>query len=128
MALVGDQERERAAHELRRHYVEGRIDDRQLAERLELVLRARSRGDLLLALRRLPQLERAVQRVRHTLLVAAIGAVWLMLSVATFVAFLVWIATRGASVGALVAFPLVWLLLSGLLHRRTALSRRRLER
>jgi hypothetical protein len=128
MALVGDRERERTALALRRHYVEGRLDDGELSERLELVLRARSRLELAYALRRLPRLEELTLRVRHTLLVAVLGAVWLMLSATLFVAFLVWVAAQGASLAALVAFPLLWLVLSGLLYRRTAISRRRLHR
>jgi hypothetical protein len=128
MALVGDRERERTALALRRHYVEGRLDDDELSDRLELVLRARNRRELAYALRRLPRLEELTQRVRHTMLVAVVGAVWLMLSATIFVAFLVWVAAEGATLAALIAFPLVWLVFSGLLYRRTAVSRRRLPR
>lgn len=127
MALVGDREREQAARQLRRHYAEGRIDDDQLSERLDLVLRARSRWEIAYALRRLPRIEQAVAQVRHAALVAVVGMVWLMLSAAIFVAFLVWLAANGASLAALIAFPAVWLALSGLLYRRTAVSRRRLN-
>jgi hypothetical protein len=62
------------------------------------------------------------------MLVAVVGAVWLMLSATIFVAFLVWVAAQGATLAALIAFPLAWLVLSGLLYRRTAVSRRRLPR
>jgi hypothetical protein len=118
MALVGDPERERTARELRRHYVEGRLDAAELSERLELVLRARSTHELRHALRRLPRLADLAARARRTLLVAVLATVWLMASATIFVAFLVWVADRGASLGALIAFPLAWLLLSGLLYRR----------
>ena len=37
-------------------------------------------------------------------------------------------AAHGATVGTLVAFPAVWLVLSALLYRRAALSKRRLHR
>src|SRR4051794_5517320 len=87
MTLVGDRERERTAQELRRHYVAGRLDDTELSERLELVLRARSRWELAYALRRLPRVEDLVLRVRHGAVVAVLGAVWLMLTVALVVAF-----------------------------------------
>jgi hypothetical protein len=128
MALVGDRERERTAVALRRHYVEGRLDDGELSERLELVFRARSRRELAYALRRLPRLEELVLRARHAAVVVAMGVVWLMVSATLLVAFLAWVAAEGASLVALVAFPLAWLVLTGLLYRRTALSRRRLQR
>jgi hypothetical protein len=44
--LVGDPEREQAASALRRHFVHGRLSTAELAERLELALRARSRREL----------------------------------------------------------------------------------
>jgi DUF1707 SHOCT-like domain len=130
MALVGDRERERTAVQLRRHYVEGRLDDGELSERLELVLHARTGRELRQALRQLPRwddVEHVALRVRHTAVVAVMGAVWLMVTATLFVAFLVWVAANGASLAALLAFGLVWLVLSGLLYRRTALSRRRLR-
>lgn len=126
--LVGDRERERAVRELRRHYAEGRLDDGELSERVELVLRARSRWEIEWALRRLPRLGQTVARLRHALLVAVVGLVWLMLSAAIFVAFVAWIAAHGATLAGLVAFPLVWLVLSALAYHRTAVSRRRLHR
>jgi len=128
MTLVGDRERERTAQELRRHYVAGRLDDAELSERLELVLRARSRWELAYALRRLPRVEELVGRVRHGALVALLGAVWLLLTVAIVVAFVAWVAAHGATLAGLIAFPLVWLVSSGVLYRRAALSRRRLRR
>lgn len=130
MTRVGDRERERTALTLKRHYVEGRLDDRELSERLELVLHARSRRELRIALRQLPRwddVERLTLQARHGLLVVVLAAVWLMLSATLFVAFLVWVAAHGATLGGLIAFPLVWLVLSGLLYRRTRVSRRRLQ-
>jgi hypothetical protein len=44
--LVGDPEREQTASALRRHFVHGRLTTVELADRLELALRARSRRDL----------------------------------------------------------------------------------
>jgi DUF1707 SHOCT-like domain len=131
MTRVGDRERERTTLALRRHYVEGRLDDTELSERLELVLRARSRSELRIALRQLPRwsdVDHLADWARHGALVAIVAAVWLMLSATLFVAFLVWVAAHGATLGTLVAFPAVWIVLSALLYRRTALSRRRLHR
>jgi hypothetical protein len=127
MALAGDADRERAARMLRRHYAEGRLDEDDLAARLELVLRARSRWELAYALRRLPRVEQAVERARHGLVVATMGAIWLMTTVALLVAFVAWIAAQGASLTAFLVFAAVWLAVTALLHRRTAQSRRRLE-
>ena len=123
MSLVGDPERERAARTLRRHYVAGRLDEVQLAERLDVVLRARSSWDIAYALRRLPWVEELLSRVRYGLVVAVTVAVWLMLSLAMLVAFIVWVVTNGATLGGLIAFPAVWLFLSALLYRRTKPSR-----
>jgi hypothetical protein len=128
VTLVGDQERELATRQLRRHYAEGRLDERELSDRLELVLVARSRWQIAYALRGLPLVGEIAGRVRHAFLVAVVGMVWLMLSAAIVVAFLVWVATHGATLAALVAFPAVWLAVSGLLYRRTTVSRRRLPR
>jgi hypothetical protein len=131
MTLVGDPERERSALALRRHYVAGRLDETELSERLELVLRARSRRDLRIALRQLPRwsdFEHFAARGRHAALVAVVTVVWLMLSTVLLVAFLVWVAAQGATLGGLVAFPAAWVLLSVLLYRRAAVSRRRLQR
>ncbi len=135
MVLVGDQERENAAVELRRHYVAGRLSEADLSERLEGVLQARSRRELQRALRSLPprwaqpeELGGIALRVRHVLLVAVVATIWLMLSAAILVAFLGWVVANGVTLGGLIAFPLVWLALSALLYRRMALSRRRLRR
>ena len=128
MTLVGDRERERAAIALRRHYVAGRLDESEFSERLDAVLRARNNWDIAYALRRLPRFEEIAVRVRHGLVVAAAVAVWLMMSAAMFVAFVVWMIAQGASLGALLAFPAIWLGLTVLLKRRTAASGRRLQR
>ena len=129
MTRVGDPEREQTSRALQRHYVEGRLDEVELSERLELVLRARSRSDLRVALRQLPGRGAGDigLRVRHGALVAVVTVTWLMLSTALLVAFLIWLATNGASVAGLVAFPAAWLVISGLLYRRMIVSRRRLQ-
>ena len=128
MSRVGDRERESAAAALRRHYADGRLDDLELSDRIELVLHARSRWELAYALRGMPRVERAVQQVRHGLVVAAMGTIWLLVTVALLVAFVGWIVANGASLAAFAGFGLAWLLATALLHRRTAQSRRRLQR
>src|SRR2546423_1754265 len=52
--LVGDHERDRATHELQRHYREGRLSVDELAQRLETALRARNGVQLRSALNELP--------------------------------------------------------------------------
>jgi hypothetical protein len=128
MSLVGDRERERAARTLRRHYVAGRLDETELAERLDVVLRSRSSWDIAYALRRLPRFDEIVSRVRYALVVAVAVTVWLMLSAALFVAFIAWVVANGAHLGGLIVFPAVWLVLTGLLYWRTRVSRRQQQR
>jgi len=127
MSLVGDRERERAALALRRHYVAGRLDETELSERLDRVLRARGSWDIAYALRRLPRLEEIAARFRYALVVVVTLAVWLILSIATFVAFLASLVAHGATSG-LVAFPIVWLALTALLYWRTRVTRRQHHR
>jgi hypothetical protein len=52
--LVGDRDRELAAGALRRHFVDGRLSTAELSERLDVALRARSRGQLAKATEGLP--------------------------------------------------------------------------
>src|SRR6266511_2717724 len=61
----------RSSLALRRHYVEGRLDDTELSERLELVLQARSRRELRIALRQLPRwsdVEHLAERARRSVI------------------------------------------------------------
>ncbi len=128
MARAGDAERERAAARLREHFVRGRLTVEELEERVELALRARSTADLRRALRGLPELagRTFVQVVlRGAALVVLTGA-WLAFSFGLLVVLALTLLIQGASVAALLAFLLVWLvptlLLSRLWHR--ALPRR----
>jgi hypothetical protein len=43
---ASDEQRERAAAEIREHFAAGRLDDDELAERLDAVYRARTQGEL----------------------------------------------------------------------------------
>ena len=54
MSLIGDRERDRAALELRRHYLRGRLSVEELDRRVSLAVAARSSRDLGRALRDLP--------------------------------------------------------------------------
>jgi hypothetical protein len=128
MTLVGDRQRDGAVRELRRHYADGRLDETELSDRLDLALRARSSWELAYALRRLPKFDVLLARGRHVLLLAAVGTLWVMLTFAVFLTFLVWIAAEDVTPGALLAFLLAWLVPSALLYRRAAASRRRLHR
>ena len=49
-----DQARERAAHALRAHYADGRLDEAELERRVELAMAARTRGELKALFRDLP--------------------------------------------------------------------------
>src|SRR3954451_13916140 len=119
--LVGDPERDHAAHELQRHYREGRLSADELAERLETAFRARNAGELRSALKELPGLERwaapeaAPQALRsparsalNAAILAGTAVVWLFWSIGMLVAFVAWLVANGPSLGALLAFPLVW--------------------
>jgi uncharacterized protein DUF1707 len=62
---VGDRDRELAAGALRRHFVQGRLSPDELAERVDLTLRARSDGDLAAAMDGLPPVWRDVPATIH---------------------------------------------------------------
>jgi Flp pilus assembly protein TadB len=131
--LVGDPERDRAAHELRRHYREGRLSTDELARRLETALRARDRGQLRSALNDLPgrwadaeALRSPARALRNAAILAGTAVVWLFWSIGMLVAFIAWLAANGPSLGALLAFPLLWFALSWVLWSSS--KRRRLRR
>jgi Flp pilus assembly protein TadB len=115
--LVGDQERERAALELRRHYSDGRLTTDELAQRLETALRARSGAQLRSALTDLPAagFQSPVRMIRNAAIVAGTAVIWLFWSVGMLVAFVAWLAADGPSLAGLLVFPLLWLGLSWVL-------------
>lgn len=136
--LVGDRERDRAAHELQRHYREGRLSVDELAQRLEKALHARDGRQLRSALNELPGggrwpdaeavregLRSPARAVRNAAILVGTAAVWLFWSIGVLVAFVAWVAANGPSLGALLVFPLLWLGASWLLWRS---SRRRRSR
>jgi hypothetical protein len=122
--LVGDPERDRATRELARHYREGRLTTDELAQRLETALRARDGAQLRSAMKDLPAwwsdwgaLRSPVRLVRNAAILAAAAMVWVFSSFALFIAFIVWLATNGASVGGMLTFPLLWFAVTWLLWR-----------
>ena len=130
MILVGDGDRERVAASLRRHYVEGRLSEGELADRLELALRARTRTELLVAARALPGAvwEELVlppaRAVGRAVLLVALAAVWSVLSLLLFLVFAVTVVVHGATATTLAGFPLVWALMTWMLWRLSHHGRR----
>jgi Flp pilus assembly protein TadB len=122
--LVGDRDRDGAAHALRRHYAEGRLTTDELGQRLESALRARNGTQLRSALSDLPSAWRwldlqaprsPLRAARNAAIVMGTAVVWLFWSVGLLAAFVAWLAARGPSLGALLIFPVLWLVLSWLL-------------
>jgi hypothetical protein len=113
--LVGDRERDRTAKELQRHYLEGRLSLEELARRLDTALQARTGVQLRAALNELPARwadpeawRSPVRAVRNAAILVATGVMWLVWSIGMLVAFVAWLAANGPSLGALLAFPLLW--------------------
>jgi Flp pilus assembly protein TadB len=118
--FAADSDRERASATLREHYVRGRLTAEELADRADLVVRARTRRELRTALGGLPTLpdvRSALQvALRGALLVVFTGA-YLMFCFALVLVLAVTLIAQGASTSALVAFALVWLVPTLLLYR-----------
>lgn len=125
--LASDSDRDRVTATLREHYVRGRLTAEELADRAELVVRARSRRELRRALSGLPMLPdgrelaahgRSAARLalRGAMLVLFTGA-YLMFCFALLLVLAVTVLVQGASASALVAFLLVWLVPTFLLYR-----------
>ena len=115
---AGDRDRERAARQLRDHYVAGRLTVEELTERTARVTAARTRAELREALVALPGLD---------LLVLLCTAAYLVFTLALLVALLVTLLLGTASASTLVAFLLVWLVPTYLLTRLWHGPRARLE-
>jgi hypothetical protein len=64
---ISDQDRERAARELREHYAAGRLDDDELNERLEAVYAARTERELAETRAELPPLPATLEEQRAEL-------------------------------------------------------------
>ena len=124
---AGDRDRERAAAQLREHYVRGRLTVEELNERLSRVIAARSRSELRAALAELPLLPdgdqvlayaRSAARtaVRGVALVVLTGA-YLVFTFVLLVALAVTAIVASASAATLLVFLLVWLVPTYLLSR-----------
>jgi Flp pilus assembly protein TadB len=124
---VGDGERDRVLVTLREHFVRGRLTVEELSSRAERVLVARSRADLRRALAGLPasfDTSDLVARGRSVAQAAIRGALLVMLTGAYLVFCLLLLGVlslilvvHGASVAALVALLVVWLVPTYLLSR-----------
>lgn len=136
--LAGERDREHAAHELQRHYREGRLTLDELGERLETALRARHRVQLRAVLRDLPgggrrpepddlreALRSPARAVRNGAILVGTAVVWLFWSISLLVAFVAWLAANGPGLTGLLVFPAVWFVSSWLLWNG---SRRRRSR
>jgi hypothetical protein len=119
---VGDPERTRATDALRRHYVDGRLTDVELEQRVGVALAARTRSDLRNSLTGLPRgvaFDAAGVLRRALVVVAAFGA-WCFVSSILLVAFVATLVVAGASAGVFIGFPLAWFVLTLLLFRAAA--------
>jgi hypothetical protein len=128
VALAGDLQRERAVSALRRHYLQGRLELDELADRTEEALKARTTGDLRATLRDLPRLLETVERARGAIRLAAsllaLAAVWALGSLFLLASLVVaLVALQGGLV--LLAFPLLWVALTAAVW---VTARRRLRR
>jgi hypothetical protein len=135
MTRIGDHERERATLQLRRHYVDGRLSEDELSDRIAAVLRARSRRELRAALAGLALpwegLSSAVHAAGRAAVLVAATLFWTLFSVVLAIAYVVALVVHGPTLGEALGFPLVWLLGTFLLWRlwrtrpRRGASRRR---
>ena len=122
MALIGDQDRERAAALLRRHYLQGRLTVEELSERLAVALRARHDGEVRLALTGLPPLrpERVAavgsavgQALRRGAFLVAVWSLWWAASLVLLAGFVGSILLQGLTPTSALVFPALWVAASG---------------
>ena len=124
MGYVGDRDRERTAAALRRHYLEGRISEDELDERLDATLRARTRLDLVLASRSLPRYAwrqelaaTASQTVTRVVTFVLLAGLWAVVSFVLLVTLLLVGLFGDVSDGTALAFALAWLGMTWLVWR-----------
>ena len=117
MPLIGDQERERAAAVLRRHYLQGRLTVEELSERLAVALRARHDGEVRLALTGLPPLrsDRAAaigsgvgQALRRGAFLVAVWTLWWAASLVLLAGFVGSLLLQGLTLTNALVFPALW--------------------
>jgi Domain of unknown function (DUF1707) len=121
MALIGDQDRDRAVESLGRHYARGRLSIEELAERVEVALAARRDSDVRVALTDLPSgwregpggvrsgLEDAWRGVRRTAFVIAVWLLWWVASLVLLIGFVVTAIVQGVSLANVAVFAALWL-------------------
>jgi Domain of unknown function (DUF1707) len=110
MHLSGDADRDQAAAALREHFARGRLTLDELSERIEIVFRSRSREDLRLAFRGLPESTArglAATAARAAAVVLFTGA-WLLFSFALLTVLALTAIIHGVSGLELAGFALVW--------------------
>ena len=125
LVFAADSDRERTTARLRDHYVRGRLTAEELADRTELAVHARSRAELRHALSGLPllpdalgeQVRSAAQLALHRALLVVLTGAYVMFCFVLLLVLGVTLAVQGASASALLAFLLVWLAPTLLLHR-----------
>ncbi len=133
MHLVADRDRDRVSASLRRHYERGRLTVEELAERMEVAVRARTDVELRAALRDLPApwaraelapvAAEAGRLATRALLFCALAAAWSVVSLVLLVVFLVVLAAD-VSAATELAVPLSWAALTFLLWRAWQKPRR----
>jgi hypothetical protein len=129
VALIGDQERERAAEQLRRHFVHGRLSVEELTDRLGVALAARRRSEVRVALAELPSTWR--EQARRALVLVAIWLAWWTASLVLLVGFVATVVIHGLTLTGVVLFPALWLactLAAIRTARRGRPARRQLQR
>lgn len=134
--LASDRDRERTSEALREHFVRGRLSVEELSRRVELVLAARSRADLLVAVAGLPLAPDVHELVEHGrafagaavrgLTLAALTVAYMLFTLVLAIAVPVMLLVHGATGTALLALLVVWLVPTFLLSRlwRRGLRRR----
>jgi len=125
--LIADTDRERAAVELREHFVQGRLTVEELSHRTGRVMAARSRSELRSALADLPVLfdgRELAARGRSMAHAAIRGAAlvvftcaYILFSFALLLVLGLTLLIHGASAAELIGFLVVWLLPTYLLAR-----------
>ncbi len=111
---VSDAERSAVGEELSRHFADGRLDQAEFDERLNLAVKAKTRGDLAGLLVDLPRLEQEPRRARRTLgtLLGGLLALWALV-------WLAWSPHIGLAI-AVVAGVWLWRRAHGPCHHRRA--------
>src|ERR1041385_2725154 len=119
MALVSDQERERAAMGLRRQYLSGRLSVEELAERVDIALRAREQVDLRAAFAGLPppwrdgdEMRQVGRRAKRAAVLALLTIVWTLGSFGLLFGFTLSVLLHGLTLFGALVYPMLWLVMS----------------